>query len=75
VTMGLSVGWGDVYAWSLPDQYVDITGLTSGHYRLATTADAPNWFVESNNSNNPTWVDLQLEGSGRIRVIRYGPAA
>jgi hypothetical protein len=74
VTMGLSVGWGDVYAWSLPDQYVDITGLTSGQYRLATTADAPNWFVESNNSNNPTWVDLQLRGDGSIRVIRYGPA-
>jgi hypothetical protein len=74
VTVGLSVGWGDVYAWSLPDQYVDITGLTSGQYRLATTADLPNWFRESNNSNNRTWVDLQLRGDGSIRVIRYGPA-
>jgi hypothetical protein len=75
VTMGLSVGWGDVYRWSLPDQYIDITGLTAGRYRLLVTADAANWFVESSNSNNATWVDLQLKGNARPRVLAYGPAA
>jgi Lysyl oxidase len=75
VTMGLSVGWGDAYYWSLPDQYVDITGLGSGRYRLLVTADAANWFAESNNSNNATWVDLQLKGNAKPRVIGYGPAA
>jgi hypothetical protein len=75
VTMGLSIGWGDTYYWSLPDQYIDITGLGSGRYRLQVTADAANWFVESNDSNNTTWVDLQLKGNSRPRVIGYGPAA
>jgi len=44
VRMGLSRGWGDLYRSSLPDQYIDITGLVSGSYRLTATADAANWF-------------------------------
>jgi hypothetical protein len=75
VTMGVSVGWGDEYHWSLPDQWIDITGLTAGRYRLIVTADNSNWFVESNEANNATWVDLQLKGNGAPRVVGYGPAA
>ena len=38
--MGLSVGWGDTYPLTLPDQYIDITAVTPGRYRLNVTADA-----------------------------------
>jgi hypothetical protein len=75
VTMGLSVGWGDEYSWRLPNQYVDITSLVPGRYRLSVTADAPGYFAEANESNNGTWVDLQIKGQGAPRVIGYGPAA
>jgi hypothetical protein len=75
VEMGLSVGWGDEYRWSLPDQYVDITGLTPGRYRLQVTADNQGWFSESNDGNNATWVDLQIKGQGPPRIDGYGPAA
>lgn len=75
VTMGVSVGWGDEYSWRLPNQYVDITGLVAGRYRLRVTADAPGFFSEANESNNATWVDLQIKGQGAPRVIAYGPAA
>lgn len=74
VTMGLSVGWSDQYRWSLPDQYIDITGLTPGRYRLNVVADAGNWFVEANETNNATWVDLQIKGQGTPRILGYGPA-
>ncbi len=74
VIMGLSVGWGDIYNWNLPDQYIDITGLTSGRYRLIATADADNWFVESDDSNNFSWVDIQLK-SNSVRIVAYGPSA
>jgi hypothetical protein len=36
---GLSVGWGDNYQWSLPDQYIETSGLPNGTYRLWATAD------------------------------------
>jgi hypothetical protein len=72
--MGLSVGWGDIYRWSLPDQYIDITGLTSGRYRLYAEADPAHWFQESANSNNLSWIDIQLKGT-KVRIVGYGPSA
>jgi hypothetical protein len=75
VDMGLSVGWSDTYSWDLAFQYVDITGLAPGRYRLQITADYNNYFQESNESNNFTWVDIQLKskkGTG-LKIIAYGP--
>jgi hypothetical protein len=74
VFMGLSVGWGDIYRYSLPDQYIDITGLGSGRYRLIATADADNWFQERDDSNNFSWVNIQIKGN-KVSVVRYGPSA
>ena len=75
VTMGLSVGWGDKYAASLPDQLIDISNLGPGRYRLQITADLQNWFAEIDETNNTTWVDLQLRNSGQPKVLGYGPVA
>jgi hypothetical protein len=70
--MGLSAGWGDLYARTLPDQYIDITGLTSGRYRLTLIADKDNWFLEGSNSNNLSWVDIQLKAN-KVTIVAYGP--
>jgi hypothetical protein len=72
LTMGLSAGWGDIYPSYLNMQWVDITGLKNGKYRLTGTADASNWFVESSESNNSTWVDLQIKGK-TVKVLATGP--
>jgi hypothetical protein len=72
--MGLSVGWGDIYNWNLPDQYIDITGLTSGRYRLIATADASDWFLESDDSNNFSSIDIRLRANN-VRIVAYGPSA
>jgi lysyl oxidase len=74
VFMGLSVGWGDMYRYTLRDQYIDITGLVSGRYRLWGTADPDNWFLEEVDTNNFTWVNLKLTANG-VRVLKYGPSA
>jgi Lysyl oxidase len=75
VAMGLSIGWGDEYPATLPDQYVDITDLTPGHYRLRVTADGQNWFAETDELNNVTWVDIQLRQQGQPKILGYGPTA
>jgi hypothetical protein len=74
VTTGLSVGWGDIYPAGIAFQWIDITGLKAGRYRLRATADPANWFAETNNANNSTWVNIKLTGSG-VRVVAYGPVA
>lgn len=74
-SMGLSVGWGDIYSYQLVDQWIDITGLGAGRYRVTTTADAQNYYLESSEANNVTWVELQLKAKGNPRVVEYGPSA
>jgi hypothetical protein len=37
--MGVSPGWGDVYTWDLPDQYIEVTGLEPGKYDVVSIAD------------------------------------
>jgi hypothetical protein len=73
-TTGLSVGWGDTYPAVLAFQWIDTTGLKSGRYRLLATADPANWFAETNNADNATWVNIKLTGSG-VRVVADGPVA
>ncbi|MDQ3965902.1 MAG: hypothetical protein M3246_05535 [Actinomycetota bacterium] len=58
----------------MPDQYIDITGLRRGRYRLEGTADADNWFQEGDESNNSTWVDIRIRNR-RAKVVGYGPTA
>lgn len=78
LTMGLSVGWGDRYPATLPDQYVDVTGLPDGKYRLRATADESDWFKETDDKNNRTWVDLTLirvNGRTAADIIRFADSA
>jgi hypothetical protein len=75
IVMGLSVGWGDRYSYNLAYQYIDITGLIAGRYRIQVTADANGWFQEVDESNNFTWVDIQLKSNSgnSLKIIAYGP--
>ncbi len=79
VTMGLSRGWGDTYFANLVGQYLDITGLADGRYRLVVTADGDSAdgtdrFLESDETNNSTWADLEITGDS-VTVLQYGPSA
>jgi hypothetical protein len=75
--MGLSVGWGDKYGNRLPDQYINITGLTPGNYRLIGTADPNGWFTESDDTNNVSWIDIKLTATDgtNVRIVARGPSA
>ena len=63
VVQGLSIGWVDVYTKSLPDQYVDITGVQPGVYWLESVADPFDSILEEDETNNiariPVPIDLQ----------------
>jgi hypothetical protein len=39
VTMGLTPGWGDIYTWDTPDQFIDITSTPDGDYDLMARAN------------------------------------
>jgi hypothetical protein len=77
VGMGLSVGWGDTYPGGLRGQFVDVTDIADGRYRLWVEADAAGSFREARRDNNVNFSDLALfttaDGSRAMRVIRKGP--
>ena len=65
---GISAGCGDIYGWGLDCQWVDVTDIPSGIYRLVNrvnwTRDLDvNGQAESNYENNSASVCLQLSRS------------
>ena len=82
IRMGLSVGWRDIYPATLPNQFIDVTDLPAGRYRLWAEADPAGderphgWFVESVEDNNATWVEFELDTQTEsVEVLGFGPSA
>lgn len=65
---GISPGWADVYDQSLPDQWIDITGVAAGTYWLEVVIDPDDNLVESDETNNSERILIELiEGGGADR--------
>ena len=58
---GVSVGWADVYEYTLPDQFIDVHDLPPGIYKLSFHVDPLKKFVESRRDNNVSVVLLELD--------------
>ncbi len=67
---GTSVGWSDVYPYSYPEQWIDVTGLR-GRFAYVQIADPLHLFHESDERDNlsETYVELP---SGRVLGYRVG---
>jgi hypothetical protein len=78
IGMGLSPGWVDDYAYVLPGQSVDVTGVSDGRYRLYTRVDEPGWFREATRRNDTSWAEIALSttaaGMRVVRITNPGPA-
>lgn len=71
-SMGLSVGWGDIYPANIAFQYIDITGLPQGKYLLTASANPNDQAIESNYGNNSVWAKLQINNSS-VKVLQTSP--
>jgi hypothetical protein len=70
VRMGLSIGYGDDYPPFFAHQWMDITGIASGDYRICATVDPLKEFVESNETNNARRTDVHINMSTkRVSVL------
>lgn len=75
---GISVGWADVYARDLWDQWIDITGLPDGTYWLEKEVDPRRRLIESNEDNNKAWAKVVISGTsvtGRLETPAGDPSA
>jgi hypothetical protein len=65
VHMGISPGWGDVYTWDTPQQYVDVTSLPDGLYDVVSVA----------NPDGALQVAGERRPSARTRICLRGDTA
>ncbi len=52
IVQGISNGWNDIYEWYLPDQYIEVTGVPDGYYRLENCADPDGEIAETDEDDN-----------------------
>ncbi len=60
--VGLSVGWGDVYRWQRPGQYVEFAGLGNGRYVVHAQVDEKNNVIESDETDNISYAYIEVQG-------------
>jgi hypothetical protein len=69
--LGLSAGWGDVYRWQRPGNYVDFGTNGDGLYVVRITADPIGHILESNESNNTGYTYVRVTGD-QVEILEYG---
>jgi len=67
--MGLSPGWFDFYVWSLPDQYVEISGVPDGVYELVSTANGMGTLIETDKTDNSASAVIELKGD-QVKTLK-----
>jgi hypothetical protein len=73
--VGVSVGWGDRYPWNFAFQWIDITGLPGGVYRVRATVDIQDFYRETDNFDNCVWTEVRIPApgsGGSLRVLDRG---
>jgi hypothetical protein len=75
---GITRGWGDIYDYYLPDQFIDVAGVADGDYILETSGDPEGRMLEAKESNNCTSIRIRLgnmaSGSPSASILGPGPA-
>lgn len=70
VLQGISSGWADIYDSYLPGQALPIAHLADGRYGLVVTLDPSNRLHESVESDNVTWVTVELfDNAKQARIV------
>ena len=74
---GVSVGWIDQYHMSLEGQEIDLTGAPVGIYYLSVNVNDDGVFIESDRSNNLSWVSFRLsrDSNGNPKIALIGHSA
>ena len=62
--MGVSPGWGDVYTWDLPQQYIDISkGVPDGVYEVVSRSNFDGGILSSDRSEETGISCIRITGS------------
>jgi hypothetical protein len=71
--MGISPGWGDIYTWDLPAQYLDISNVGDGTYELVSRANPDGGIIESATGLETGITCITLKGNS-VTVLQSFPS-
>jgi hypothetical protein len=69
--LALTRGWGDVYRWQRPGQYVEFGGNGDGLYVVRTTVDKGNTTLETDETDNSAYALVRISAR-RIDTLERG---
>ncbi len=76
--MGISPGWGDIYTWDLPAQYIDISKVPDGVYEVASSTNFDGRLLTSgaDQETGVTCIQLKTDSAGAtsVRVLKEFPS-
>ena len=72
--MGISPGWGDVYTWDTPDQFVDISNVPNGTYDVVSDVNPAGLLLTSTGTTGPCSSTRIALSSTAVSVVGTGLA-
>ena len=69
--LSLTRGWGDVYRWQRPGQYVEFAGNGDGYYVARATVDKGDTTLETDETDNASYALIRVSGR-RIELLERG---
>ncbi len=70
-TFALTKGWGDIYRWQRPGQFVEWAGNPDGYYVIRASVDLGNFTKESDETDNSSYALIRVIGR-RVELIERG---
>lgn len=69
--LGMSVGWGDVYRYQRPGNYVNFGMNTDGLYVVRLDIDPDDWVLEADDTNNESYAYIRVTGD-QVEPLEWG---
>lgn len=69
--LALTSGWGDVYRWQRPGQYVEFDGNGDGYYVVRTTVDQGDTTLETVEGDNSAYALIRVRGT-QVELVERG---
>jgi hypothetical protein len=69
--MGISPGWGDVYTWDLPAQYIAISSVPDGVYEVVSRSNPDGALLTASRAQETGITCVRIEGSTVQTLKRY----
>jgi hypothetical protein len=67
--MGITPGWGDVYTWDLPSQFIEVSGVPDGVYDVVNESNPDGGVLETARPSRSSYTRICMQGDS-VKELR-----